>query len=105
MRFAFGSTRELTLFRLLRVPPRPVFTARCREAHLLVDGLPVPLPVLADVTDRRPALQAPGQLAGVQADKMGPAAAQVRLVRQGMITVDDARVRSSRPDELESLLR
>src|SRR6266542_5363759 len=29
----------------------------------------------------------------------------VRLVRQGLITVDDARVRSSRPDELESLLR
>ena len=28
-----------------------------------------------------------------------------RLVRQGLITVDDARVRSSRPDELESLLR
>jgi len=28
-----------------------------------------------------------------------------RLVRQGMISVDDARVRSRRPDELESLLR
>ncbi len=28
-----------------------------------------------------------------------------RLVREGAITVDDARVRSSRPDELESLLR
>ena len=29
----------------------------------------------------------------------------VRLVRQGLITVDDARVRSARPDELDSLLR
>jgi len=29
----------------------------------------------------------------------------VRLIRQGYITVDDARVRSSRPDELDSLLR
>jgi twitching motility protein PilT len=29
----------------------------------------------------------------------------VRLVRQGLITVEDARVRSSRPDELDSLLR
>ena len=29
----------------------------------------------------------------------------VRLVRQGLISVDDARIRSSRPDELESLLR
>jgi twitching motility protein PilT len=29
----------------------------------------------------------------------------VRLVRQGLIAVDDARLRSSRPDELESLLR
>jgi len=28
-----------------------------------------------------------------------------RLVRQGLISVDDARARSSRPDELESLLR
>ena len=28
-----------------------------------------------------------------------------RLVRQGAITVEDARIRSSRPDELESLLR
>jgi twitching motility protein PilT len=29
----------------------------------------------------------------------------VRLVRQGLITVEDARVRSARPDELDSLLR
>ncbi len=29
----------------------------------------------------------------------------VRLIRQGYISVDDARVRSSRPDELDSLLR
>jgi len=28
-----------------------------------------------------------------------------RLVQQGMISVEDARVRTSRPDELESLLR
>jgi len=28
-----------------------------------------------------------------------------RLVQQGFITVEDARVRSSRPDELDSLLR
>ena len=28
-----------------------------------------------------------------------------RLVREGAISIDDARVRSSRPDELESLLR
>ncbi len=28
-----------------------------------------------------------------------------RLVKQGMISVEDARVRSARPDELESLLR
>ena len=28
-----------------------------------------------------------------------------QLVRDGLITADDARVRSSRPDELESLLR
>ena len=29
----------------------------------------------------------------------------VRLVQEGLITADDARVRSARPDELESLLR
>jgi len=28
-----------------------------------------------------------------------------RLVRKGVITLDDARIRSSRPDELESQLR
>ena len=28
-----------------------------------------------------------------------------RLVQQGLITVDDARVRSSRPDEMESVLK
>ena len=28
-----------------------------------------------------------------------------RLVRQGQITIDDARIRAPRPDELDSLLR